>query len=161
MNGTIAFAGELSGAAWQHGKKRRFWKHIAESWIMIGLWSVRLLIQKQTLSGIDILVILILLILPFLSDLFMNEKRQRARLPDRITFLEDTVLCESEQRIFSKKRNRIRRVYDYGEFYELSFWNPLAPTVICQKNLLKQGSLTAFEELFTDRIRKKTVLYME
>lgn len=51
------------------------------------------------------------------------------------------------------KIKSIKKVTDYGEFYFIGFSKFLAvEDIVCQKNLLKKGTLEEFEALFEDKI---------
>jgi len=50
----------------------------------------------------------------------------------------------------------VKKVYDYGEFYFISFYfGKISCYFICQKSLLTQGTIEDFEKLFDGKIVKK------
>ena len=48
----------------------------------------------------------------------------------------------------------VKRVYDYGECYYI-IYTDMAQAIICQKDLLKQGTLEEFEALFEGKIKRR------
>ena len=49
-----------------------------------------------------------------------------------------------------------KRIIDYGDCYHIRYKRFKAP-IICQKNLLKEGSLEDFERIFSDKIVRKSL----
>lgn len=51
----------------------------------------------------------------------------------------------------------IKKIIDYGDFYEICFYLPWDQGFICQKDLIVEGTIEEFEELFADKlVRKET-----
>lgn len=54
-----------------------------------------------------------------------------------------------------KKIEQIKEVKEYSEYYFIIFKGlNIPPHFICQKDLLTQGSLEEFENLFAEKIKK-------
>lgn len=52
--------------------------------------------------------------------------------------------------------DKVKRVTDRGNFYEIDFYFPSKmATCICQKDLLAEGTLEEFEDLFKDKLIRK------
>ena len=50
----------------------------------------------------------------------------------------------------------VKRILDYGNFYVFIFYFPNLDTrFICQKDLIEQGTIEEFEQLFEDKIVRK------
>lgn len=58
--------------------------------------------------------------------------------------------------IQSYKMSKIKKVIDYGEFYYLYLYR-IDPSkgIVCQKNLLTNGTIEEFEKLFEGKIKRK------
>ena len=54
-----------------------------------------------------------------------------------------------------KKTEDVKKVLDYGEFYEFRFYFPWCFGVICQKDLLVEGTIEEFEQFFDGKIVRK------
>ncbi len=55
-----------------------------------------------------------------------------------------------------KAGDKVKRVTDRGNFYEIEFYfPPKMVTCICQKDLLVSGTIEEFEKLFEDKIQRK------
>lgn len=55
----------------------------------------------------------------------------------------------------TKSIKKVKRIIDYGEYYYIYFnrWDA-SNGIVCQKNLLLDGSLEEFEQLFNGKIKK-------
>ena len=52
--------------------------------------------------------------------------------------------------------DEVKRVEDYGDFYRIIFYFPHCDRFcICQKDLITQGTIEEFEEMFAGYIVKK------
>ncbi len=63
------------------------------------------------------------------------------------------VICIADKYKECRKISDVKRVRDYGEFYELVFpLSKMSEKFICQKNLLTKGTLEEFKRLFRGKI---------
>lgn len=77
--------------------------------------------------------------------------------PKRIVIDGNHITSISNRFADTKSIADIKAVYDHGTFYELTFpIGKLSNQFFCQKDLLIQGTLVEFENLFSDRIIRKT-----
>lgn len=53
-----------------------------------------------------------------------------------------------------KKPEDVKSVIDMGNFYWIEFYLPKCMYFLCQKDLIKEGSIEEFETLFADKIQK-------
>lgn len=77
-------------------------------------------------------------------------------VPEHITINNGVIICVKDQFTDSLNVEQIKAVKDYGEYYTLTvagFFRPSAH-LICQKDLLTQGTIEEFEALFADKIKK-------
>ena len=56
---------------------------------------------------------------------------------------------------FERATEDVKKVLDYGEFYEFRFYFPWCFGVICQKDLLVEGTIEEFEKFFDGKIVRK------
>lgn len=52
-----------------------------------------------------------------------------------------------------KNISKIKSVLDYGDWYLITFKGDITDNIICQKDLLVQGSIEDFENTFKDKIK--------
>ena len=50
----------------------------------------------------------------------------------------------------------VKKVIDYGVFYDIKFYFPWEQEYMCQKDLIVEGTIEEFEELFADKLVRKT-----
>ena len=55
----------------------------------------------------------------------------------------------------TKKISKIKRIEDQGDWYYITFKGDFTENIICQKNLITQGTIEEFEEIFKDKIVRK------
>ncbi len=80
-------------------------------------------------------------------------KRRIANTPKRIAIEDGFIACDTDKTVIGRELQDVKKVRDFGEFYELVFpWTKLNGTFICQKDLLTKGSLGEFEKLFEGKI---------
>ncbi len=106
------------------------------------------------------LIILLFLALPllFLASPFVDaQKNAEKNIPQEI-IIEDGKIeknIEGPNEYAMKSINDVIAVFDYGEWYKFSFSLPNSAFFVCQKNLLKEGSIEEFEQIFDGKIIKK------
>ena len=68
---------------------------------------------------------------------------------------EDELENEGEGWSNVRKIEDVDKVWDYGDWYYITFTFPKNRSFICQKDLLKEGTLDEFERIFDSTIVKK------
>lgn len=77
-------------------------------------------------------------------------------IPQKIVFDNGWASCEGKKFYHVKRCNKIKKIIDVGGFYYIYFKFPyIASKFVCQKDLLKTGTLEEFEEMFKDKIIRK------
>ena len=77
--------------------------------------------------------------------------------PDKVLIEDDRVSVYSRANNYAcRKTEDIKTVLDFGNFYHIKFYFPWDPNFICQKDLIVEGTLEEFEELFADKLVRKT-----
>lgn len=105
-----------------------------------------------------ILIIHTLLSILFSILFFVSHKSQNARktsVEARIYFDDENIVYESSFGDEIRSIYDVKTVREYDDFYELEF--PLIKTgisLVCQKNLLTNGSLQEFEILFGEKLQQ-------
>ena len=123
--------------------------------ILIAIFDFTNFYYFLSLTIILIFVNILLLLVPHNSIVF--------RLSRKITFDFDQDLVIIEIEDFSekvkpktKKISTIKSIEDQGEWYYINFKIDFTENIVCQKNLIEQGTIEEFEEIFKDKIIKKT-----
>ena len=85
-----------------------------------------------------------------------REKTKERENIKKVIIKDDVITIISEESSTKKNIKSVKKVRDYGEFYELVF-SPfdLLSVCVCQKSLLSKGSIKEFEELFADKLIKQ------
>lgn len=99
-------------------------------------------------------VIVLIFIFPYVPR---SKKEIKSIIPNKIFVYDDLITCVAEKYSESQYIERVKKVYDYGDFYELIF--PIyrgSDKFVCQKSLLTKGTLAEFEALFSEKIERKT-----
>lgn len=98
---------------------------------------------------------ILLLIAIFIPYLKLKLSKDRF-VPERITINDGVIIFSKDNFTDSLNVEQIKTVKDCGEYYTLTVAGFFRPSshLICQKNLLTQGSLDEFEALFQGKIKK-------
>lgn len=74
----------------------------------------------------------------------------------RITIEEKNIIVESPlwTKRLQKAVKKIKKVFDTGDCYYI-IYSDIINSIVCQKDLLKEGSLQEFETIFAGKIIKK------
>ena len=78
-----------------------------------------------------------------------------------LAIIKDTLIAKVKTRKgeimkYGNSIDYINKVVDYGEWYHIIFYFPHNnPFFLCQKDLISEGTIEEFEELFKDKIVRK------
>lgn len=147
----IEFNGYISGSAEKYFfKKSRILglKILLCSWILLfpGLICFSLNTELWIVMGIYCSMLLIILLLIYIPK---SKKEKRALIPKRIFIEDEYIVAITDKYEDIKQISDVKKVIDYGEFYDLVFpFGKISERFICQKNLLINGSIEDFEAVF-------------
>lgn len=83
-------------------------------------------------------------------------KSGKSVIPKRIYIMDNKMVCIADNFTENRSVELVRKVYDYEEFYFISFrFGKISCYFICQKSLLTQGTIEDFEKLFDGKIVRK------
>ena len=92
-------------------------------------------------------------LLPLSVYLPKSEKEKKQITPNRIYTDGRSIVCVTEKYTEHRDVHDVKQVLDNGEYYEIIFrFGQISSRFICQKNLLKRGTLRDFEKLFKGKI---------
>ena len=98
---------------------------------------------------IPFLILIMCIINPFYSKEFPKE----IAIVDNIIYIT-TIHTPNKLATYSRDVVDVKKVYDIGNAYYISFYLPKTPVCLCQKDLLVYGTLEGFEQLFQGKIKK-------
>jgi hypothetical protein len=157
----IVFRGELSDASKLYlRKKLGILNGCGIMGVAVGLGAPMLalgIIWNLWIIAIPVIcttsLICILLAIPKTNP---QEKNIEANTPSRVKI--DGSLIELEGKVLYARRDvsDVKVVYDEGSLYRIVFYlGYKCIGAICQKDLIVEGSIEEFEDIFKDKIRKK------
>ena len=155
----IRFDGALTGDAKEHFMKKMINKAcifgFLASLFNIPFWGWLFSVIGKAKYGIPLVIVLCALF-PLLIKLLVPQKSKERANIRKVIIKDDIITIISEESSTKKNIKRVKKVRDYGEFYELVF-SPidLLSVCVCQKSLLSKGSIKEFEELFSDKLIKQ------
>lgn len=152
----IEFDGYLTGVTEKH-----FYKKVATYEQNITLICITLILPMviqvgKIIGNVEVFFCIfcsLYLIIPLVARIPKSTREKKELTPHRVYLEGDCVVSFSEK--FTEKRliSDVIFVRDYGDFYELVFpLRKLSNRFICQKELLKLGTLQEFERLFEGKI---------
>ncbi len=104
--------------------------------------------------------IAIFAILPFvmlvLFSLIRPSKKSYGMIfPNRIVIKNSVIISEGKKFCYECPISEIKKIIDMGEWYHIFFnFKYRNKRFICQKDLIIEGSIEKFEEIFVDKIKK-------
>ena len=154
----IEFKGYLTGNALKQLRKNYFklmWSIITVASLLCLIIMLYLLLDVSFWHIAVLLIMPVYLVFPILFPyLFM--KFDKTHIPKQISIQDDVIVCITDEiGPNSRKIELFKEVRDYGEYYYLkSKGLNIPPHFICQKDLLIQGSIEEFENLFAGKIKR-------
>lgn len=152
----IEFNGYLTGAS-----KKFLFKKIINCFQYSTIFAFTMVLPfifllVKTFEALSILYIYFAAFLCLMIVYRIIPKVGKSTIPKRICITDNKMVCITDD--FTEKRSveLVKKVYDYGEFYFISFYfGKISCYFICQKSLLTQGTIEDFEKLFDGKIVRK------
>ncbi len=154
----IEFNGYITGLA-----EKYFWKKSRRVARIVFVLATLFFAPIVIIVGLNILGwaiylwYLALLISIILLSLIPVGKKHKLNFTPKKVFIDDEyIVCVGNKYEEYKLISDIKRVVDYGEFYDVKFrFGKISDKFICQKSLLTKGTLEEFESLFSDKLVRK------
>lgn len=149
----IEFNGKLTGKANSFYRKE-FIKTILIFILCFTVIPLPGMINASRIFNTPITLIFHLVITLFWPFLLRFRVGKKFTVPERVRIdAEGSILYECGRLLNVVSIKSVKKVVDYGDFYYIQFpFLHLTNEVICQKELLTQGSMEEFEELFKDKL---------
>lgn len=152
----IKFCGSLS----EDNKKVIIKK---ERMILFGVATIPVLLGccLITILAINIHLIYLLFIIPLVFFLIipffpLSKHSLDLMIPFKISITNDLIISEGNNFKCTKKLSEIKKIVDYGTYYFIYFkWPKKSYKFLCQKNLIEEGTLITFENLFQNKLKQK------
>ncbi len=122
----------------------------------IPAFSIMLLIAYFCWDIIEpkLILIMIILFIPLYLLPNIQTKKEKAKItPQRVYIDGDMIVSKSNATVDTRYMSDVKEVRDYGEFYYFVF-KVYSYRFVCQKDLLTQGSIEEFENLFAGKIKR-------
>lgn len=137
-------------------------KFIAKKMLRLGLYAMIVLLIvvgfPSILAGVffDIWFFTIFTGMGMLVALFLSYYTRKDYYPNLITIDNNQICAEIGKGMATRTFDDVKQIIDYGEFYDIIFYFPnKVLNCICQKDLIQEGTIEDFEELFKDYIVRK------
>lgn len=153
----IEFKGELSKTCKEFVLKNEAYCARKVAIIAYVPFAVAEIIWWAVSGKLYVLIVLPALVFPvFLAGIKPREKDYEVIMTKRVTIDGNDLECEGDQFHDIKSIDRVKSVIDYGEWYKFEFRLPgNSQRFICQKDLITQGTIEDFENLFADKIIRR------
>lgn len=155
----IEFCGELSKKSKQYILKKRFMLGLCISLIITLLFVLPLLYVTIVYSRLYLTMLIpasfFSLLIPIL--LLSPKKDYDTFMPYNVVIIEDGTIVSTNKRLHEiRSISQVKKVVDIGVCYQIFFYFPeKSQQFVCQKDLIKQGTIQDFEKLFEDKLVRK------
>lgn len=152
----IEFNGELSSNCKEYILKREVKLGFIATTLVALLFLIPAIIATILWDWIFIIMVLIFILIILSSLKRPSEKHYGKIFPKRVTILENKIESQGDNFLYVYDISNVKKVVDFGEWYHVIFnFNFKNPRFICQKDLIRKGTLEEFEKLFEGKIIKK------
>ena len=151
----IEFNGYLTGSAEKHffRKRKTLTRNLMFCSLLLLLPAITAFSFYLNLHILFKIYVVIVMVLSLFLAIPQSKKIKREITPKRIFIDGESIVCVSDKGTESRLISDVKKVTDFGEFYELTFpFGKVSANFICQKNLLTKDSLEEFEALFEGKI---------
>ena len=111
-----------------------------------------------TIKNLTFLIAVIsLLFVPFISFIPIPEKSVNLLIPISIKIYDNKIQSNGNKFNYLRNIESVKKIIDYGEWYQIYFYySKRCENFICQKDLIKVGTIEEFEKFFEGKIVRKT-----
>ena len=150
------FSGELTGSAYKYFKKRMLKLEVGVLTFSFGTMFMLLLLISITTgywpATIAWLTFYLLLLIILVA--FPRKKEKSEVMPTKIFSDVEYIVSQSKKTEEYLLFEDVKKIVDYGEFYNVFLNGKYSYAFICQKSLLTQGTLEEFEAHFEGKIER-------
>ncbi len=153
----ITFSGSLAGKS-----EDFFWnKKTSMEKLILRIGGFSFLLSIPTIGKIiglnkSLIVLIPIFIVSFIASFFIAKNKKRSErkneFPYTIKIDDEYIEYKSFSKTEKKSIKSVKTVRNYEEFYYIEF-NKSENVFVCQKDLLIEGDLKLFEDLFVDKLK--------
>ncbi len=152
----IIFDGYLTGEAKKHFINKMLNNRskllVIALLFTVPIWMF-LSIKTHTFIEVMIALLSLIVITPIILKFCISKKGKQLITIKKVIVNDGIIEAISDNSTISNNISRIKKVCDYGEYYDIVFPSVyFASVYICQKSLLSKGTLEEFETIFSKKI---------
>lgn len=152
----IKFQGELSPACQDYILKREALTGFISGSIVFCIGVAITVVLAVKADWAYALFILLLAVLPFAAGKKPAKKAFGRIMPQSVIIADDMLESEGKEFHCTRTLSQVKKVIDRGDWYHICFYYPYRnPRFICQKDLIKEGTIEEFEAMFADKMKRK------
>lgn len=102
-----------------------------------------------------IFIFLLIICSAFVASILLGFTIISYHIPYHIIIEDELIIGKYKETERSGETLNVKKVIDYGDFYDIVFCVPRWRNCVCQKDLITQGTIEEFEQLFEDKIVRK------
>lgn len=149
----ISFEGDLSPECKNFMLKRERRINSMIAWVVAILFSIPVILTMIFLHPSCALFLPCILLFALFSYLPIGSIKGDSIYPNEIVIEEDCLESKGKKFDIIESLEYVKAVVDYGDWYDIIFYFPhKSLRFVCEKCLLKQGSISEFENLFADKL---------
>ena len=87
---------------------------------------------------------------------FAPTNLNKIQTPVKVEIMSDVMISTGKNFEYARYYDDVKKVIDFGEWYHIVFyWPHKSWSYLCQKDLITEGTIEEFEELFKDKLVRK------
>ncbi len=151
----IKFQGEITGECFLWFLKRETFGGMLIGYPICLAGSIVVISLAIFYDFMILLSVLIIFIVIAILVSIPRKSEAKKLAPKLIIIRESDFEITSDRQHYYRKNDVVKKIIDYGEWYFLKMQYPHGNgTFICQKDLIKEGTIDDFEKIFEGKIRR-------
>ena len=153
----IEFSGEMSEKCVRYMLKEES-KGAFYSFLIAGLiFCIPMIVAAFAWYWLCILAVPCAVIIALIAGKPPSKKDYNLIIPSTIIVYNDVLISKSEKFSHTISIEKVKKIVDMGDWYHIYFdFAHKNPRFVCDKSLIKKGTIEDFEKLFSNKIIRKT-----
>ena len=156
----MVFEGNLSEKCMVWLEREMKKSAVAAGLISCGVISIPIILMGIFISKWELLFLLIPVTIVILAACTLStdtRKNVMNNIPIKIEIGSTGLAMETRTVFVRRNMDDVKKVWDFGEWYQITFYFGYKNAFfICQKDLIKEGTIEEFEEMFADKLVRKS-----
>lgn len=156
----MVFEGNLSEKCMVWLEREMKKSAVAAGLISCGVISIPIILMGIFISKWVLLFLLIPVTIVILAACTLStdtRKNVMNNIPIKIEIGSTGLAMETRTVFVRRNMDDVKKVWDFGEWYQITFYFGYKNAFfICQKDLIKEGTIEEFEEMFADKLVRKS-----